>query len=82
MQMSKTQWGYITQSVHTCAHLMYINTQLIFKGELAAYVTEQIYRFTVSVQCFCFFLCCFMNPFLKKANNCEKIENVVKLNTV
>lgn len=29
MQMSKTQWGYITQSVHTRAHLMYINTQLI-----------------------------------------------------
>lgn len=23
-----------------------------------------------------------MNPFLKKANNCENIENVVKLNTV
>lgn len=74
MQMSKTQWGYKTQSVHTRAHLMYINTQLIFKGEQN--------RFTVSVQCFCFFLCCFMNPFLKKANNCEKIENVVKLNTV
>lgn len=46
MQMSKTQWGYITQSVHSRAHLMYINTQLIFKGEPAAYVTEQIYSFS------------------------------------
>lgn len=55
MQMSKTQWGYITQSVHTCAHLMYINTQLIFKGELAAYVTDlQIYSFSAMFFVFSF----------------------------
>lgn len=57
MQMSKTQWGYITQSVHTRAHLMYINTQLIFKG-------EQIYSFSAM---FLFFPLSFYESFPEKS---------------
>lgn len=64
MQMSKTQWGYITQAVHTRAHLVYINTQLIFKGELAAYVTEQIYSFSAM---FLFFPLSFYESFPEKS---------------
>lgn len=57
MQMSKTQWGNITQSVHTRAHLMYINTQLIFKG-------EQIYSFSAM---FLFFPLSFYESFPEKS---------------
>lgn len=57
MQMSKTQWGYITQSVHTRAHLIYINTQLIFKG-------EQIYSFSAM---FLFFPLSFYESFPEKS---------------
>lgn len=43
---------------------MYINTQLIFKGELAAYVTEQIYSFSAM---FLFFPLSFYESFPEKS---------------
>lgn len=43
---------------------MYINTQLIFKGELAAYVTEQIYSFSAM---FLFFPLLFYESFPQKS---------------
>lgn len=65
MRLHNTIGSFLYRAAEfSSTHLKYSNTQLIFKSELAAYVTEQIYSFSAM---FLFFPLLFYDSFPQKS---------------